>query len=165
MSQIVNGIGKSLGDPVTGQPMPIQFEATDKNIANYSYSGSAAKQIDKISAFGGIDIFEDCGTLIVKDAGRPLKNISHTLSKDTGMIGIPELTEYGVRVKMLLTPSIKLGGQLDLVSEINPSLNGKYTIYQLGFDIASRDTPFYGIASATKYPQLFNAAAGLGNLP
>jgi Baseplate hub gp41 len=157
MSQLGNAIGTSLG-------IPVHFEATDRNVSNWSYNGSAAKQIDKLNSLGGIDAFEDNGTLYIKDAGTPLKDVSHVLSMDSGMIGLPEITEYGVRVRMLLTPGIRLGGQLTLKSLMNPSLNGNYSIYQLGFDIASREAPFYAIASCTKFPQLFNAAAGLGNL-
>ena len=152
LSKIVNGIGDSLG-------VPVNFQATEKTIHNYSYSGSPAKQINKLNSIGGIDAYEDNGTLIVKDKGKPLDKV-HILSQETGMIGTPTLTEYGVRVKMLLAPGIALGGQLDLQSELNPLLNGKYTIYQLGFEIASRDTPFYGIAEASKYPVLLKFTAG-----
>ena len=152
LSAIANGIGFSLGTPV-------DFQATDKSIANYSYSGSAAKQIDKLNEMG-VDAYEDNGTLIVKDTGSSLSQV-HVLSKDSGMIGTPTLTEYGVRVKMLLAPSITLGGQIDLNSSLNPVLNGKYQICKLGFEIASRDTPFYGIAECSKYPILY----GVANVP
>jgi len=71
------------------------------------------------------------------------------------MIGQVELTEYGIRVKCLLSPGVKLGGILTLQSVQNPSLNGNYTIYRTGFEIATRDVAFYDIIEATKYPQMF----------
>jgi hypothetical protein len=152
LSHIVDGVGQSLG-------VPVNFQATDKTINNYSYSGPALGQIDKINAMGGLDAYEDNGTLIVKNKGISLENVSHTLSSDTGMIGIPAPTEYGVQAKMLLSPSISLGGNLSLISEANPLiLNGDYNIYQLGFEIASRDTAFYGVAYASRFPIIYGIA-------
>lgn len=135
------------------------FQATDRNIANYSYTGPTIKQINKLSDMGQVDAYIDDGNLVVKDRGVSLENISHSLSSETGMIGQPELTEYGVRVRCLLSPSVVLGGELDLISTSNPSLNGKYTIYRTGFQIASRDVPFYTIIEATRYPAIFFTGA------
>ena len=145
LSSIANGIGNSLG-------IPVDFQAKDREIACYSYSGSVLKQIDKLESMGGIDVYEDNGKLIVKDRGVALQGVSHTLSAETGMIGIPMMTEYGVRVKMLLSPTIKIGGNLVLDSKSNPLLNDTYILYKLGFDIASREDAFYGIAEGSKYP-------------
>ncbi len=66
------------------------------------------------------------------------------------MIGIPEFTEQGIKVKMLLDNQTKLGGGLRITSSIYPAVNGDYVIYKLGFDIATRDTPFYYIAEAAR---------------
>lgn len=151
-SNIASGIGQSMG-------LPVRFEATDKTVQNYSYTGSALKQVDKLNSIGVYDAHIDNDILIVRDRGVPLRNISHVLSMQTGMIGVPELTEYGVRVKCLLTPTIKIGGQLELISLLNPFLNGKYTIYQMSFEVASRDTPFYCIIEASKYPVLYMQSA------
>ena len=151
LSHIADGVGQSMG-------LPVKFEATDKTITNYSYSGSTVQQINKLNELGYIDAYEDNGNLIVKDKGISLKNTSHILSQDNGMIGTPSLTEYGVQVKMLLDPNPTLGGDIEIQSFLNPSLDGKYNIYQLGFDIASRDIPFYGIIYASRYPVIYGVA-------
>jgi hypothetical protein len=54
-----------------------------------------------------------------------------------------------------LSPDIKLGGTLTLDSVQNPSLNGYYTIYRTGFEIATRSEPFYDVIEATRYPAMF----------
>lgn len=148
LSQITKDIAAKLG-------LNYQFEATDRNIANYAYTGSAAGQIQRIQQLGAVDAYVDDNTLVCKDKGVALDNVSHVLSEDSGMIGQVELTEYGVRVKCLLSPGVKLGGTLTLNSVQNPSLNGDYTIYRTGFEIATRDTPFYDVIEATRYPQMF----------
>lgn len=150
MSQIAGDVAKSLG-------LQLQFEATDKNVGNYSYNGSAANQVAKLGALGGVDAYVDDNTLVIKNKGVALKNASHTLSPESGLIGQVELTEFGIRTKSLLSPSVEIGGTLSLDSAQNPSLNGDYTIYKTGFEIQTRGEPFYDIIESTRYPaQFFN---------
>lgn len=150
LSEIADGIGQSLG-------LPVDFRATDKNIANYAYSGSKTGEIAHFNSLG-VQMYEDNGNLIVKNKGDSLP-VSHIINQESGMIGAPELTEYGVKVKMLLSPSVVLGGKINLESKLFPLANGELTIYQLGFDIASRDTNFYGLIFASKYPIIYNYAS------
>lgn len=99
---------------------------------------------------GGINVFIDDNTLVVKDAYVPLTNTLRILSAETGMIGIPEFTEQGIKVKFLLDNRTTLGGSLRIDSKQYPAANGDYVIYKLGFQIATRDTPFYYIAEAAR---------------
>jgi hypothetical protein len=128
----------------------LNFQAQDKNLANFSYSGSALKQVDHLSSVGGVNVFIDDSTLVVKDAFVPLSNTLRILNANTGMIGIPEFTEQGIKVKFLLDNRTTLGGGLRIQSDIYPATNGDYVIYKLGFEIANRDTPFYYIAEAAR---------------
>ncbi len=126
-------------------------EATNKNIANYSYSGAALKQIEQLNTMGNVNAFVDDAALILKNAGVPLSGTMVLLNQSTGMIGIPELTELGVKVKMLLNNHVRLGGGLRIRSSIYPAANGDYVIYKLGFEITNRDTPFYYTAEARRF--------------
>lgn len=128
----------------------LNFQATDKSISNYSFNGGSLKQINKLSDSGDVDVFLDDGVLVVKDANIPLTGKTRILNLETGMIGIPEVTEHGLRVKFLLDNQTTLGGALDVRSKIYPAVNGTYGIYKLGFDISSRDTPFYWIAETKR---------------
>jgi len=130
--------------------LSLQFEAKDKQIANYSFAGGALKQVDQLGVMGRVNAFVDDGKLIVKDYNVPLAGRTRVLNKDTGMIGIPEFTEYGVKVRMLFDNQTVIGGGLDIRSEMNPAADGLYTVSKLGFEIASRDVPFYYIAEATR---------------
>jgi len=119
------------------------FEAQDKFIANYSFSGANLRQVNALAGAGNVDAYLDDETLVVKDRGKPVKNRVKIIDNTTGMIGIPEATERGVKVKILFDLQTDLGGEIKLTSELNPALNGSYTIYQIDFDLASRDTPWY----------------------
>ena len=128
----------------------LNFQATNRNIANYSFGGLALKQVDVLGALGGINVFIDDDTLVVKNAFIPLTNSLRILSAQTGMVEIPQFTEQGVRVKFLLDNRTTLGGALRIISTQYPATNGDYVIYKLGFQIATRDTPFYYIAEAAR---------------
>jgi hypothetical protein len=142
---------RSLAQAVAGDiDCALDFQATDKQIANYAFNGSALKQVDALQAAGGVDAYVDNKILVVKDRGKPLAGRVRIVNQKTGMIGIPEVTERGLKVTMLLDNETTLGGALEVTSELNPSVNGSYSIYQLGFDVASRAPPFYYIAEATR---------------
>ena len=128
----------------------LNFQASDRNISNYSFAGASLKQVEVLGAMGGINVFIDDNTLVVKDAYVPLTNTLRILNAQTGMIGIPEFTEQGIKVKFLLDNRTTLGGSLRIESKQYPATNGDYVIYKLGFQIATRDTPFYYIAEAAR---------------
>lgn len=129
---------------------PLDFQASDKNVSNYHYAGSADKSVNALSDTGGVDVFVDDERLVVKDRNAPLGSSERTLSEETGMVGIPEPTEQGIRVKYLFDPHSRLGGRITINSKLNPSLNGTYVIYKLTHDISTRDTPFYTIAECRR---------------
>ncbi|UUM20924.1 hypothetical protein [Mycoavidus sp. SF9855] len=130
--------------------LALRFEAIDKHIANYAFTGSALKQIERLGEVGGVNAFVDDQTLVVKNSHTPLRSEARLISESTGMIGIPELTEYGVKVKYLLDKTTRLGGALTVDSTLNPAALGHYVIFKLHFEIANRDTPFYWIAEAKR---------------
>lgn len=58
-------------------------------------------------------------------------------------IGIPSWTEWGVVFTTLFDPTIRTAQAVDLTSLLNPSLNGKYVVMGIEYELSSRDTPFY----------------------
>lgn len=121
----------------------LDFQATDKQISNFSYNGSAAYQINELNELGGIIAFIDNSVLTVLDAGMPNNKGSRLISADRGMVGIPEFTHAGVLVRMMVDNTVQLGNMITLQSEMLPAANGDYIIQKITFDIASRDQQFY----------------------
>lgn len=143
LSELSKRVASDLG-------LSLDFQAQEKNIANYTHSGSALAQVKRLQEMGGVSAFIDDNLLIVKDASSALANRVRVLSKDTGMVGIPKGTERGVNVQFLIDPETTLGGALRIQSELNKALNGDYIIEQLAFDAQSHDTPFFYTAQATR---------------
>lgn len=130
--------------------LALRFEATPKQISNYTYTGSALKQVEHLGNMGRVNAFIDDKTLVVKNYNKALERRVRDLSLDTGLVGIPEFTEQGVKVKMLYDNATTLGGGLRITSKLNPAANGLYSVFKLGFELSSRDTPFYYVAECTR---------------
>lgn len=128
----------------------LNFQATNKNIGNYSFSGSTTGQLQLLNSFGGINAWYDDGVLVVKDSSQPLGSFIKIVSSSTGMIGIPQFTEQGLQVKFLYDNRVILGSLMRVKSYEYPAANGDYIIYKLGFQLSTRDVPFYYIAEGQR---------------
>lgn len=143
LSNIARDVANDLG-------LKLDFQAKDKQISNYSHSGAALRQVDKLGTTGAVSAYINNGVLVVKDFNIPLKGKARVLNLDTGMVGIPEFTEQGIKAKMLFDNQTDLGYGLNITSIMNPAANGLYVVYKVGFELATRDTAFYLIAEATR---------------
>lgn len=130
--------------------LSLLFEAKDKKISNYSFTGGKLKQVEELGRAGAVNAFVDDDKLIVKDSSAAMAGKAQVLNLETGMIGIPELTEHGIKVKYLYNNASAIGGALIVESKINPAVNGTYIIFKLSFDVANRQNPFYLTAEAKR---------------
>lgn len=135
----------------TDTGLELNFQATDKNVSNYAYTGGALKQVDKLGSVGAVNAYVDDNQLVVKDLNMPLQGQIRILNEKSGMIGQPEITEFGVKVTYLLDNQTKLGGALQIESVVYPTTNGKYVIFKLSWDISSRTEPFYWVAETIRH--------------
>lgn len=130
--------------------LSLDFQCTDKQIANYSFTGGALKQVEKLGSCGRVNAYVDDKTLVLKNYNVPLANRTRVLNLDTGLIGVPQFTEQGIKVKMLFDNQTTLGSGLDVTSVMLPAANGLYTVFKLAFELTNRDTPWYYIAEGTR---------------
>lgn len=129
----------------------LSFEIADKKIARYSFTGSSQAALSQLEGLtDGANVYVDNDVLYVTDKNTPTKGLPvRVLDKSSGLL-TAEGTEYGVKVKMLFDTVTRIGGQIDLTSEINPSLNGSYRVRKLPFHVTSRDKPFYYVAECNR---------------
>jgi hypothetical protein len=107
--------------------------------------------LQKINDFGGVDAFVDNNTLTIIDSDKALNGKPFVVSESMGMVGIPEATQQGVNVTVMLNPQIQLGGSIVVNSIVNPAVNpennkktkGVFKIKKLNFEVANRDVPFW----------------------
>lgn len=138
------------GDVAQSMDLTLDFQGRDKHISNYNYTGTKLQQVNKLSEAGSFNAYVDDDRLVVKDADAPLQNLAISLNKHSGLIGIPEVTAQGVKVKYLLDPQSRPGASLTIESEMNPAANGTFVIFKLNFDISNRDTAWYSTAECRR---------------
>lgn len=151
--QLATRMGANLRNEATNVPM----------VSNFSFTGTATQELAYWNAFGNETLFYKEGEtniLVVRDAFAYLTNTLRVVSEDTGMIGVPEWTELGVKVTFFIDAKTTIGGYIDINSKRYPTFNGRYGIYKLNFNLASRETPFYYIAEAAR-----RITAGEGYVP
>lgn len=136
LSQLAQQIATSNG-------LSLEFTATDKQIDNFSLTGSVYRQIQKLGECGNIDVFIDNTTLVVKDSGSGRQGNIPIVSSQTGMVTVPVVNERGLQAKCLINSAIRIGGFIQVQSQINPAANGMWQVYKLGFDISTWEQPFY----------------------
>jgi hypothetical protein len=121
----------------------LDFEATDKNVGSYSFTGSLQNNIVKLNQMGGVQAGVDNSTLWVIDAGKARKNTGFTITDSSGMVGIPQVTDQGVTVRAMINSAIQIGGSVTINSLTNPAANGTFKVAKMDYEIASRDQPFW----------------------
>lgn len=142
LSALAGGIATNLN-------LSLNMQASDKTISNYSHSGNALDEVSNLHNMG-VDAFVDDTQLVIKDVGQPISGNVLNLSEQTGMIGIPEINEQGLRVTFLFNGSVKLGCAIQITSKLNPAANGLFVIFKLNFALASREKEFYYMAECLK---------------
>ena len=135
LKKISQNIADSMG-------LALDFTIDDRVIENYGYSGSKSRQIDKLAQLSQSDVFVDDDSLIVKPIAKPSTGNTFEMSVDNGMIGVPEITDFGVKVEAYYDGRVKVGNEMLLKSEANPAANGEYVGYKVDYNLSNRDKPF-----------------------
>lgn len=136
LSQIARSVADDLG-------LVLINHATDKIVGNVSHSGSVNAQLQQLNNIGGIVAYVDNGNLYVLNAKTPLPGASRLINSSTGMVGIPQITDYGVAVTVMMDNTINLGGKVTIESMENPAANGDYYVTRINYDVANREQPFW----------------------
>ena len=128
---------------------------SQKLIDSFNFVGAKAKLIEEFNKYGDFIAFWDNDVLKVvdKDEETPAAKTSEPenssegsvklINASSGLIGIPQSTEYGVKFKVLLDPTLNPSDWVRLESEKFSAINDYYQIYSLKFDFASREKNFY----------------------
>lgn len=139
--------------------LALDFSAPDKDVANFSFSGSLENLVSALGVISNkVDAYVDDDRLVVKPRFESDSSEVIEVNISTGLVGIPEFVDLGVRCTVLLGSEIRIGQRIRLTSDAYPSTDGEYVIYRLGFDLANRDSPFYYILEASN-PDLGKKAA------
>lgn len=136
---------------------------SQKVIDAFNFNGAKAKLLNKLNQLDNFRAFIDNNILYVidKDEEPPQANEEpktysgqsgsarkeagsiKVINGDTGLIGLPQPDEYGVKIKVLLDPSVALGDWFKLESKRLSIVNGFYQVYEMTYDFATREPQYY----------------------
>lgn len=119
---------------------PLHFENTGvQQTMSYPYfPGTVMDQIHATAAKAGINHFIDpaTNTLAIWPKGGARGNAIPLISPDTGMIGYPAFTSYGIIITSVYNPSLSYGQRVKVQSSL-PSANGEWFVSTLAHELDS----------------------------
>lgn len=135
---------------------------SQKTIDAINFNGAKAKLLNYLNKLDNFRAFIDNNTLYVidkdeeppKEDEQPKTYSGETsttkktgyiklITQDSGLIGLPQPDEYGVKIKVLLDPAVALGDWFKLESQRLPIVNGFYQVYEMTYDFATREPQYY----------------------
>lgn len=126
-------------------------EFLNKTMDNYSFTGSPMDLLQECqNMMGGVSNDPQTVFLSVENdqiniwsPSVPTGNKKLLISKDTGMIGLPQPTETGCKVKILMNTGLSTGDVVEVKSERIDVLNGDYYIIGITHEGETRGRSWY----------------------
>lgn len=130
-------------------PTTLDFQSTQgaKSINNYNFSGPVTNQLNKLEQLANVAVWIDPsnGALKVRDTGVPDNTPPIAINSQTGLVGVPQITDTGISLKFLMSNDVSLYSPVIVTSTANALANGNFFVNKSQFEVASRDTPFYWV--------------------
>lgn len=137
LGQIAGQLAKDMGCT-----LQMRSENPARQIVNYSFTGSTQKQMQRLNEMGVIAHIDN-KTLIIVDPEQSRSTGVILIDSLGGLVGVPQATSSGAACKTMIERGIEVGGEIELISQLNPAANGNYIIQQLDFELSNRDQPFF----------------------
>jgi len=123
--------------------MQRRFENNGVSVALSSayFYGSAYDQMQDCRRAGDFNAMIDPqnGNLVIWPRNEARRAQIPLISKDTGMVGYPAFTQFGVKATTLYNPALASGGKCHIDSTV-PSATGDWYVYLVGHDLEA-ETP------------------------
>lgn len=124
---------------------------SEKFIDSFNFTGAKTQLLNRLNLLDNFTAFVDNESLLVIDKNEQPPETSTTkkegfiklINGDSGLIGLPQPDEHGVKIKVLLDPSVNLGDWFKLESKRLPIVNGFYQVYEMTYDFATREPQYY----------------------
>lgn len=107
-------------------------------LQNPYFTGSAARQLEKLSQQGLFHYVVEHGTLAIWPYGgaRSEAGSGITISSRNGLVGYPQFNGVGVGFRMIYNPALRFGDRITIDSAA-PNISGAYNIYALSHHLSS----------------------------
>jgi hypothetical protein len=116
MSQLAKNIG-----------LTFENNGVSTTLSNPYLPGTATDQAKKLAQNAGIDLYIDDTVLAITPRYQPRAGLIPEISAQTGLVGYPSFTGFGVNFQMLFNPAVRFGGSINVVSNLHRA-NGQWVV-------------------------------------
>lgn len=128
VEKVIRTVVKAMGLSIVIQTN--DFSTLPKIIGGYNLEGDPRKLLDDLAtAFKFSYVSEGDSIVIIKDGGVRAGSSVIPVNILEGMEGIPEISEVGANVSVRLNPRLRVGGQIDIQSNLK-TFNFNNVYYQ-----------------------------------
>lgn len=135
VAQLMKGFADKMG-------LTFENSGIKARIANPYFYGSVAQQAAACATAAGINWFVDNGVLAIWPRGESREGTVPLISPETGLVGYPGFTAYGISLRTIFNPNAKFNGDIKVQSSLEgvAKLNttGIWTIYNIDHEIESQ---------------------------
>ena len=132
VATVMEGIAKSAD---------CQFEnhGVDAKLSNPYFPGTAREQLRACADAAGIEWTYDRGTVAIWPAkkARGGEDKVPILTPTSGNIGYAAFTEFGIAMRCLYDPALKIGGLVEIRDSDIPNVNGRWKVWELAYNLES----------------------------
>lgn len=120
------------------QKMGLTFvnEGVTASIRNCVFNGSPLAQARAAANAVGAELLTDDDEMILLEKDKARKGDVPLLSKDTGLLGYPSITQNGIELKAIFNPAFRFAGLIE-VSSVVPKTTGQWRIIKLTHSLSS----------------------------
>lgn len=111
-------------------------EGVTASIRNCVFNGSPLAQARAAAAAVGAELITDDDEMILLNKDQARNGDVPLLSKDSGLLGYPSITQNGIELKAIFNPAFKFAGLIEIDS-IVPKTSGQWRIVKLTHNLSS----------------------------
>lgn len=111
-------------------------EGVTASIRNCVFNGSPLAQARAAAAAVGAELITDDDEMILLNKDQARTGDVPLLSKDSGLLGYPSITQNGIELKAIFNPAFKFAGLIEIDS-IVPKTSGQWRIVKLTHNLTS----------------------------
>lgn len=103
---------------------------------NTYLAGTPLDQLKSLVRAANCDLYLDDDIVAICPRGVPRGGLVPLISPQTGLVGYPSFSNYGVTFRCLFNPALRFGGSVSIKSPIAKA-NGQYTVQCVGHQLES----------------------------
>lgn len=118
--------------------MKFENQGVNLTVKNCVFNGSPIQQARQCAQQAGAELLLDDDVMILKPSNEARKGQVIELSKDSGLLNYPTITQNGIELKAVFNPNFKFGALFNLKT-IVPKCSGTWRIVKLTHALSSNN--------------------------